>query len=84
MSGNKKVVLGIKDRFHSFQNGEETPEIRSDQPCFTSVFDFLGWCAQHGADFSELYTITDGKIWLYEDFKIINVCGPNICGTVDT
>lgn len=73
-SMEKRVVLGIKDRFHKFINGESTPEVRSSDACFGNapIYDFLAWCAQHGALFSEIYVIEDGKITLYEDWKVVN------------
>lgn len=83
MSDVKRAVLGIKDRFHKFKNGDDTPEVRSDNTCFSGVFDFLGWCAQHGANFSEIYTISDGRLWVYKDFKAENVAS-GVDNTIST
>lgn len=57
---NKSLIFGIKDRFHSFINGECTPEVRSDHPCFENdEYEFFIWCAQHGGE-DEIYCI-DGN-----------------------
>jgi hypothetical protein len=80
-NGEKRVVLGIKDRFHEFVNGDKTPEVRSDSKAFigitgsNSVHEFLWWCTQHGAMFSEIYIIEDGKICIFEDYQIENTAG---------
>jgi UPF0288 family protein (methanogenesis marker protein 3) len=52
-------VFAIKDRFHSFINGDKTPEVRSDHKNFENRDDFMAWCKQHGADNSEIYVIQE-------------------------
>ena len=48
---------GIKDRFHPYINGDNQPEIRSDNSNFKSEKDFFIWCQQHGAKLNEIYVI---------------------------
>lgn len=50
-------IYAILDRFHPHINGETTPEVRSDNPAFDNLDDFFVWCAQHGANDSEVYEI---------------------------
>lgn len=43
-------VYAILDAFHPHVNGDETPEIRSDDECWGGHPDrFFEWCCHHGA-----------------------------------
>ena len=50
-------VFGILDRFHPSINGDKTPEVRSDHPCFENRGEFMDWCEHHNAEKSEIYVI---------------------------
>ena len=44
-------VYGILDIFHPSINKGETPEVRSDDPCFNGdIEEFFRWCRIHNAD----------------------------------
>ena len=48
----------ILDKWHPHINGDKTPEVRSDNPCFEGDSElFFEWCKQHGAD-GKWYEIT--------------------------
>lgn len=38
---NTKNIYGIKDRFHPIINGNNNPEVRSDNPAFNDLNDFF-------------------------------------------
>lgn len=46
----KDGCWAILDSFHQHVNGNKTPEVRSDNPCFKNIEEFFTWCSQHGAD----------------------------------
>ena len=58
----KKQCWAILDTFHRFINGDSTPEVRSDHPCFKGKDElFFQWCRQHGAD-KKWYAVRPTKI----------------------
>lgn len=58
---NTKNIYGIKDRFHPIINGNNNPEVRSDNPAFNDLNDFFSWCKQHCAEESEIYLLSNSN-----------------------
>jgi hypothetical protein len=68
-----KTIRCIKDRFHNPKDGEELRVVRSDDKCWGEgkgeTFD--DWCAQHGAEPSEIWcqvVYEDESLEFYKQF----------------
>lgn len=52
------LVLGVKDKWHPHNNGDESPEVRSDNPCWNGdPLAFIMWVKQHGGEMDDIYYI---------------------------
>jgi hypothetical protein len=51
-------VYAVRDRWHIYKNGDNQPEVRSDDPCFLGdISNFIGWINQHGGTVAEMYSV---------------------------
>ena len=50
----------VRDRWHKYKNGDEQPEVRSNNPCWKGdLSNFINWVKEHGGSEDEIYPIEE-------------------------